>query len=189
LSQHSGETRVRDDQPTVDIGPIAGPSHTIRIRAPNIEIDIGPAEKPVPSSSGSSSTVSSRLRRGQVADWLDEHCTLLPSAPSSLPAIPPTGTHSSKMTSKTKLTGTRLEPVSAPTITRSGRQSIPPSRYGDFTPIKYSKSKNSSTKSSVKTTKSSKQDKVETEKGTQLSEIAEEQEPKDPDNPNQDEDN
>ena len=189
LSQHSGETRVRDDQPTVDIGPIAGPSHTIRIRAPNIEIDIGPAEKVVPSSSGSSSTVSSRLRRGQVADWLDEHCTLLPSAPSSLPAIPPTGTHSSKMTSKTKPTGTRLEPVSAPIITRSGRQSIPPSRYGDFTPIKYSKSKNSSTKSSVKTTKSSKQDKVETEKGTQLSEIAEEQEPKDPDNPNQDEDN
>ena len=180
-----GQTNV---QPMVNTGPVAGPSHTIRIRAPNIEIDIGPTEQNTPVAGGSKSVTSSR-ERDKVVEWLDEHCTVLPSIPSSIKSKRSKSSKtaldsSSNVTEKDKTTGDQLESVSLPTITRSGRHSIPPTRYGDFTPVKYSKSKDSSTKNSDKSTKSSKKtDKKSSEKETQLSDINEETESKDPNDP------
>ncbi len=184
LSQHSGDEitlEPRVPRPVVTTEPVIGPSHTIRIRAPNIEIDIGPTDQPIPSTSGSSSMISDRSRRN-VTEWLEEHCTVLP--PGSLrtkQSKPSAGASrlAGTQSEKSKNTGNQNTPVNEPTITRSGRRSIPPSRYGDFTQVKYSKDR-STTKQSIKSsnTKQSKTSKEDKSKDASLPEVVEDTEPK-----------
>ena len=136
--------------------PVAGPSQRIRIRAPNVEIDIEPANlprvRPTPS-------VRSKTRRN-VTEWVSKHSPQFRADRDKAKSIP----------------------VGTPTVTRSGRHTRPPSRYSDFVQLRSTKGSakfkkdNESVKSSVRKSRS----------GTKLNERQSEERGKTPDTPDND---
>ena len=133
-----------DDEMRALIEPVAGPSHSIRIRAPNIEIDVS-SDNP---RGACSSTPSTRDRtRRNITEWFS-------TSSSHFGAQRDQASRGQTRSSRQGHQPEPTIPVGTPRTTRSGRTSRPPTRYDDF--VQFSdrgkssnaeKSKKSSTKS------------------------------------------
>ena len=154
-----------EEEPTATAEPIAGPSHTIRIRAPNIEIDVGPTN-PLRFGTSRASSLLTRGTKKNIDKWLSSSASFFPSRREFI-------SKGCKRTIKGKsVTGDTVVPEDTARTTRSGRQVKAPIRYDDYLMYgkKSERSKSVKSRKSDTTKKSTEKDKTSSSGGAEKQE-------------------